>query len=230
MTTPRNKETIQTALRTQRQAMADYLAGGGSELGPTYRDHAAKLTSLLDELGAAYHRTAEPAPSVDVAEIARLETLADQAHQAALRLPPQSPAGLNLFRAAGAYRLQARELADPKPATTEWSRLRTAVGRLENITPADSTLLDILEAHGVTPGHAEAVLLGRRHDKPSTPLDTAKFWNPTVEKIINALPPVDAEAARAGREPAAFYDALSRSSTVVMYLTAVADGWKAETS
>jgi hypothetical protein len=63
---------------------------------------------------------------------------------------------------------------------------------------------------GVTPGHTEAVLLGRRHDRPSTPLDTAKFWNPTVEKIINALPSADAEAARAGREPAAFYDALSQ--------------------
>jgi hypothetical protein len=87
--------------------------------------------------------------------------------------------------------------------------LRAAVGRLENITSADSTLLDILEAHGVTPGHAEAVLLGRRHDKPSTPLDTAKFWNPTVEKIVSALPSADAEAGRAGREPAAFYDALA---------------------
>jgi hypothetical protein len=29
------------------------------------------------------------------------------------------------------------------------------------------------------------VLLGRRHDKPSTPVDTAKFWNPTVEKIVS---------------------------------------------
>jgi hypothetical protein len=62
----------------------------------------------------------------------------------------------------------------------------------------------------VTPGHAEAVLLGRRHDKPSTPLNTAKFWNPTVEKIISALPSADAEAARAGREPETFYDALSQ--------------------
>jgi hypothetical protein len=40
--------------------------------------------------------------------------------------------------------------------------------------------------------------------------DTAKFWNPTVERIVNALPPAEAEAARTGREPAAFYDALSQ--------------------
>jgi hypothetical protein len=161
-------------------------------------------------LSGVYRQAATPAPSIDVAEVARLETLADQARQAALRLPEQGAASVNLFHASAAYRQQARELADPKPVTTEWARLRTAVGRLENLTPADNTLLDILEAHGVTPGHAEAVLLGRRHDKPSTPLDTAKFWTPTVEKIVNALPPAEAEAARTGREPEAFYDALSQ--------------------
>jgi hypothetical protein len=67
-----------------------------------------------------------------VAEIARLETLADQAHQAALRLPQQSPAGLNLVRASAAYRQQARELADPKSVTSEWSRLLTGGRTLEN--------------------------------------------------------------------------------------------------
>jgi hypothetical protein len=206
----RSREAIQVALNAQRQAMAAYVRDGGSQFGPGYRDHAAKLTSLLDELGNAYQQTAPPTPVVDVGEIAKLELLADQARQAALRLPQHDPAGLNLFRAAGTYRQQARELANPRPATTEWSRLRTAVGRLENITPADSALLDVLEAHGLTPGHAEAVLIGRRHDKPSTPLDVSTFWSPTVEKIVSALPSADAEAARAGREPAAFYDALSQ--------------------
>jgi hypothetical protein len=33
---------------------------------------------------------------------------------------------------------------------------------------------------------------------------------PTVGKIVSALPSADAEAPRAGREPEAFYDALSQ--------------------
>jgi hypothetical protein len=77
---------------------------------------------------------------------------------------------------------------------------------LENLTLATAPCR-ILEAHGVTPGHAEAVLLGRRHDKPSTPLDTARFWNPTVEEVVRALPSADAGAARAGREAEEVYDA-----------------------